>query len=102
MKIYKTDNLALCAYLQMRGLKYIDLELGEGRNGKPAVYFLFDDPNEVGGDLALEYLRSEIKSYRDIYYFFRNEIDKANRRLKTLQLEEKRRKQNEKFNIDKD
>lgn len=85
MNIYKTDSLALCPYLQMNGLKYIKAELGIGRSDKPIVEFLFEDPSNMGRDLALDFMKSDIKAYRDIFFFFRNEIETLKRRVDHVQ-----------------
>lgn len=90
MTEFKTDNLALCPYLQMHGLKYIRAELVIGKNDKPKVCFIFNDPSNLGRDLELDFVRSDIKKYRDLFFFFRNEIEKVNRRMLKLQLEEDR------------
>lgn len=92
MKEFRTDNLALCPYLQMHGLKYIRSELDIGKNDKPKVCFIFEDPKSQGRDLELDFMHSEIKKYRDLFFFFRNEIEKVNRRMQRLQLDEERAK----------
>ena len=80
-KIFQTDSLALAPYLQMHGLKYISSEIGIGKNDKPIVYFNFEDPKGIGKDLELDFMRSDIKKYRDMFFFFRNEIEKTNRQI---------------------
>lgn len=90
-KIYRTDNLALAPYLQMNGLKYLKAEPSFGKNDKAKIEFLFEDPKGMGKDLELDFMRSEFKEYRSLFFFFRNEIEKLNRDLRRLRLEEERR-----------
>lgn len=88
--IYKTDNLAVCPYLEMNGLKYIQAEISIGKYDKPVVSFLFEDPLGVGRDLELDFSKSDFKKYRDIFFFFRNEIEKLKRRVDQVNLQESR------------
>ena len=90
MKEYRTDNLAVCPYLQMQGLKFVKAELSMGKYDKPVVSFVFEDPRGVGLDLELDFAKSDFKKYRDIFFFFRNEIEKLKRQLDTLNLKNKR------------
>jgi hypothetical protein len=83
-KEFKTDNLGLAPYLEMSGLKYLRSELTIGKYDKPVIVFVFDDPRGVGKDLELDFVRSDVKRYRDLLFFFRNEIEKLKRRLDTL------------------
>ena len=89
--LFKTTNLALCAYLQMQGLKYIRAELSLGKYDKPVVEFMFEDPRGVGRDLELDFTRSEFKAYRDLFFFFRNEIEKIKRKLDKINHEESKK-----------
>jgi hypothetical protein len=89
-KIYKTDNLAVCPYLLMNDLKYIRAEISMGKYDKPVVSFLFEDPLGVGKDLELDFSKSDFKKYRDIFFFFRNEIEKLKRRVDQVNLVESR------------
>ena len=91
MKIFITDSLALCPYLEMNGLKYVKAELGLGKYDKPVVSFVFEDPRDVGRDLELDYMRSDIKRYRDLFFFFRNEIEKLKRRMEKVQRDQIRK-----------
>jgi len=91
MREFKTDNLALCPFLELNGLKYLRTEPSIGKNDKPVVAFVFDDPNGVGKDLELDFVRSTYKKYRDLLFFFRNEIEKMKRKLDRINLEEQRR-----------
>lgn len=90
MKEYKTENLALCPYLQMQGLKFVRAELGLGKYDKPVVSFVFEDQLGVGKDLELDFMRSDFKRYRDLTGFFRNEIEKLKRKIDRVNLEESR------------
>lgn len=89
---YRTDNLAVCPYLQMNGLKYIRSELSLGKNDKPVVSFVFEDSLGVGIDLELDFAKSDFKRYRDIFFFFRNEIEKLKRQIEHLNLKQSRSK----------
>lgn len=89
-KIFKTDNLALCPFLMLSGLKYLKAEVSLGKYDKPVVSFVFEDPHGVGRDLEIDFVKSEFKKYRDLSFFFRNEIEKLKRRVDKLHLEESR------------
>jgi len=91
IKEYKTDSLALCPYLEMHGLKYLRCEPSIGKNDKPVVCFIFEDARGVGKDLELDFVRSSEKRYRDLLFFFRNEIEKLKRKVDKLNLEESRK-----------
>lgn len=88
-KEFCTDNLALCPYLQMNGLRYLRAELGLGKNDKPVVSFVFEDTHGVGRDLELDFAKSEFKQYRDIFFFFRGEIERLKRQMDYLARKEK-------------
>lgn len=79
MNEFKTDNLALCPFLEMHGLKFLRTEVSVGKYDKPTVLFVFQDKLGQGRDLQLEFMRSDFKRYRDLLFFFRNEIEKVNR-----------------------
>jgi len=81
MKQFKTDNLGVAPYLEMHGLSYLRAEPGIGKNDKPVVFFIFEDKLGIGKDLELQYMRSNEKKYRDLTFFFRNEIEKLKRQL---------------------
>ena len=78
MNIYKSDNLALAPYLTLNGLKYIKKEATK-ENGKIKIYFIFQDDENKGEQLSLDFNRSDFKQYRDLTLFFRTEIEKAKR-----------------------
>jgi hypothetical protein len=96
-KEFKTDNLALCPYLELYGLKYLRSELSLGKNDKPIVCFIFEDKRGVGRDLELDFVRSNEKRYRDLLFFFRNEIEKLKRKLDRMNLNESRKKDDKYF-----
>ena len=52
---YKTSDIAIAAYLMMKGMKLIDAR--RERNGR--FHFEFDDPKNIGNKLAIEYVNSE-------------------------------------------
>jgi len=81
MKEFKTDNLALCPFLEMYGLKFLRTEVSVGKYDKPTVLFVFQDNLGQGRDLQLDFMRSDFKRYRDLLFFFRNEIEKVNRTI---------------------
>lgn len=89
-KEHRTDNLAVCPYLQMNGLKYLRAELSMGKYDKPVVSFVFEDPRGVGVDLELDFAKSDFKKYRDIFFFFRNEIEKLKRTVDQINLKNSR------------
>jgi len=76
-KIYKTDNMAIAAYLDVNGLRYLGSDTGEGRSKKRVVFFKFEDEKEIALDLERAYRNSSEKNYRDAMMFFRNEVYKA-------------------------
>ena len=87
-KEFRTDNLALCPYLQLHGLQYLRSELSLGKYDKPVVSFIFEDPNGIGRDLELDFAKSEIKQYRDLFFFFRGEIERLKRQVDYLNKKE--------------
>lgn len=90
-KEYRTDSLGLAPYLEMHGLKYVRSELTLGKYDKPVIVFIFEDPRGVGQDLELDFVRSDVKRYRDLLFFFRNEIEKLKRRIDTLNTQDVKR-----------
>lgn len=79
--IYKTDNLALAPYLDMEGLKYIG-RYSEVIKGKIAkIFFCFEDPKNIGNELALSFTDSREGTYRKKYAFFRNEIEEEKNKV---------------------
>jgi len=90
-KEFKTDSLALCPYLQLNDLKYLRAEISVGKYDRPVVSFVFEDPLGIGKDLELDFVRSDFKKYRDMGYFFRNEIAKLNRQIDHANRQESRK-----------
>lgn len=90
MNFFKTDNLGLCPFLEMNGLKYTKTEPSIGKNDKPVVMFVFEDPNGIGPDLELDFVRGPYKKYRDLLFYFRNEIEKLKRKIDRIHLDETR------------
>lgn len=88
MKEFRTDNLSLCPFLHLQGLKYVRAEIGLGKADKPVVQFVFEDPRGIGRDLELDFVRSNEKKYRDMLFFFRNEIEKLKRKVDRVNKEE--------------
>ena len=85
---FKTDSLALCPYLQLNGLKYLRAELSLGKHDKPVVAFVFEDLRGVGRDLELDFAKSHFKQYRDLFFFFRGEIERLKRQIDQLNKKE--------------
>lgn len=54
---YRTSDIALAAYLKLKGLKLVQC----GRDGK--FQFVFEDPESQAEDLALEFVNSDIRKY---------------------------------------
>lgn len=52
---FKTSDIAIAAYLMMKGMKLVDARrLNNGR-----FHFEFDDPSNEGNKFAIEYVNSE-------------------------------------------
>lgn len=100
-KEYKTDNLGLCPYLQLEGLKFLRAELSLGKGDRPVVSFVFEDPLGIGQDLELNFTQSEFKKYRDYFFFFRNEIEKLKRQLEDIN-RKSQRANDDKYNAERD
>ena len=58
-KIYITSDIALAAYMKLKGLKLIECGRGEKFN------FVFEDPDSEAELLSLEFSNSEIRKYDD-------------------------------------
>lgn len=91
-KEYKTESLAVAPYLLMNDLKFLRAELSLGKYDKPVVSFVFEDPYGVGMDLELDFAKSDYKKYRDVFFFFRNEIEKLKRTIDYVNLKTQRSK----------
>jgi hypothetical protein len=74
----------------LNGLKYLRAEVSLGKYDKPVVSFVFEDPLNVGMDLEIDFVKSDFKKYRDMSFFFRNEIEKLKRKMDKIQLDESR------------
>jgi len=87
-KSYQTDNLALAPYLYMEGMKYMGCEtITKDKIYK--VVFSFEDPKNIGNELALDFSRSKERQYKDTWSFFRNEISSAQEQIKKNKTREK-------------
>lgn len=53
--MFKTSDIAIAAYLMMKGLKLVKAE--KERSGR--FRFEFDDPHSSGSQLAVEFVNSE-------------------------------------------
>lgn len=56
---YLTSDIALAAYLKLKGLKLIECSREE------KFIFIFEDPENRARNLALEFANSEIRRYDD-------------------------------------
>lgn len=92
MTYYATDNLSLCPYLDLNGLRFVKAEISFGRYDKPVVSFIFEDELGVGKDLERAFIRSTEKKYRDLLLFYRKEIEKLKRQVERTQLEDDKKK----------
>jgi hypothetical protein len=59
MNIYKTSDLALAAYLSLKGLRLISASRSEGGRFE----FELEDSDSRGGTLAMEYVGSEFSQF---------------------------------------
>jgi len=57
---YSTSDIALAAYLKLKGMLLVDC----GRDGQK-FRFTFEDPEDEGGALAIEFSNSECRRYDD-------------------------------------
>ena len=69
---FTTDSLALCPYLAMNNLHYVGTEIGE--RGK--TIFIFADPKNLGPNLSMDFMKSNERTYKNLWNFFRNELNK--------------------------
>jgi hypothetical protein len=56
---YSTSDIALAAYLKLRGLILIECDRGDKFN------FVFEDPKGIAESLALEFVNSDMRRYDD-------------------------------------
>ena len=71
MKTYETSDIAVAAYIMMRGLKLQSAT----RDHRGRFKFIFDDPNILGQSYAVDFVNSEaakfdahIKNLKNILY----------------------------------
>jgi len=76
MSEYSTDNIAIAAYLDLNGLRFIRVEL-KPSSIKRTVVFIFEDSRNIAQDLERAFRNSREKNYRDSLLFFRNEVFKV-------------------------
>jgi len=69
--MYETSDIAIAAYLMMKGLKLISA----GREKSGRFKFVFDDPNSESSQLCVEFVNSEaalfdahVKNLKNILY----------------------------------
>jgi len=72
--MYETDNLSLCPYLAMNGLKYVGIKK---QNTSKKYIFIFEDDKFQGTDLAMGFLNSDERKYKNFWSYFRNELANA-------------------------
>jgi len=82
IKIFKTDNLALAPFLSMQGLKYVGCDIDTRNHNVYKVVFMFEDPRDIGNEMALDFTNSREKLYRGKYAFFRNEIEITKKKIR--------------------
>lgn len=58
-KTYSTSDIALAAYLKLKGLRLIEC----GRADK--FNFVFEDHDDQGEQLAIEFINSDMRKYDD-------------------------------------
>lgn len=56
---YTTSDIALAAYLKLKGLVLIECSRGDKFN------FVFEDPESLAESLAMAFVNSEIRKYDD-------------------------------------
>jgi len=76
-KTFATDNLALAPFLFNKGLKFMNTEIGIGKNNRKKVFFIFEDPKSVGKELEMSFMRSDEYKYKTTLHYFRNQIKLA-------------------------
>ncbi len=77
--VYETDNMAVAAYVALRGLSHVETREGLGKGDKLRAVFVFDDAAGIGPELERDYYKSKEKHFRDLLFYFRNEAEKINR-----------------------
>ena len=80
-KTYKTTQLALCPYLELRGVdngvQFLKTNVVKDRLGRLKVEFLFLDPKDVCRDLEMEFRFSNEYKYRSLMFFYKKAISEA-------------------------
>jgi hypothetical protein len=56
---YTTSDIALAAYLKLQGLRLIECGRGDKFN------FVFEDPENQAGQMAIEFINSDMRKYDD-------------------------------------
>ena len=74
INVYETDNLSLAPYLLMKDLKFKGIKK-DNKSGN--FVFIFEDDKMQGSDLAINFLKSDERKYKNYWSFFRNELAKA-------------------------
>ena len=71
MKTFKTSDIGIAAFIMMKGLRL--QSASRGQNGR--FLFVFEDPEDKGSDLAVDYVNSEsakfdanMKNLKNILY----------------------------------
>lgn len=75
VKKFITDNLWIAIHLANNELNYIGATQ-DTIKGKKQVFFEFEDPNDTAKTLERGYYKSNTKSIKDHYLYFRSEIHK--------------------------
>ena len=55
MKNYKTSDIGIAAFIMMKGLKLLEAK----RSASGRFSFIFEDPNDIGRQYAVDYVNSE-------------------------------------------
>ena len=55
MKNYKTSDIGIAAFIMMKGLKLLEAK----RSSSGRFSFIFEDPNDIGRQYAVDYVNSE-------------------------------------------
>lgn len=85
---YRTNSLALCPYLAVNNLTYVGTEIAD--SGK--IVFIFKDPEHIGAEMAMSFIRSKERTYKNMWNFFRNEVDVAKKRLLNASVKQQKEK----------
>ena len=58
---FETEDIALCAYLKMKGLAVLDYDASRYK-----IRFILDNPGNICKKLQLEYLNSECREFDSV------------------------------------